>query len=296
MTKSPELEEGIVISSHRNRVLILDGAQQPLVCVIRHGKDRAVAGDRVGWQRISSTEGRVIKILPRHSLVYRPTEHGSGKPIAANVDRLVLLIAPVPVYLPRLIDRALVIAAYLDIPACLVFNKIDLLDEAALRQVKTDLALYDAIGIPVFWVSAKTSQGVDGLARFLQSQNSILVGQSGVGKSSLTKVMTTGTDVVVQDLSSRGAVGRHTTSNTTLYPLVNGGWILDSPGVREFALWQIPPGDIASGFLEFRPFLGQCRFRDCRHDVEPGCAVTEAVDQGSISPQRLESYREMIKN
>ena len=101
---------------------------------------------------------------------------------------------------------------------------------------------------------------------------------------------------MVQDLSSRGAVGRHTTSSTTLYPLVNGGWILDSPGVREFALWQIPPGDIASGFSEFRPFLGQCRFRDCRHDAEPGCAVTEAVDQGSISPQRLESYREMINN
>ena len=289
-----EPETGIVVSSHRNRVLILDRHHQPIVCTFRHGKERVVTGDHIEWRRISETAGQVLKVLPRSSLVYKPTEHGQGRPIAANVDQLVLVVAPAPAYLPRLIDRALVTAAYLGIPSCVVFNKIDLLDESSLDHARESLHVYARIDIPCFWVSTKKNTGLTSLAAFLASKSAILVGQSGVGKSSITKKLTNAPDVAVQGLSSRGAVGRHTTSHTTLYPLTNGGWIMDSPGVREFALWQIPTHDIASGFSEFGPYIGRCRFRDCRHDVEPGCAVIGAVAQGSISARRLDSYREMI--
>lgn len=291
---SPKLETGIVVSSHRNRIVILDEYHQPVVCVFRHGKERVVPGDRVRWQRIDTAEGRVESIRPRTSLVYKPTEHGAGKPIAANVNQLVLVIAPAPAYLTRLIDRYLVIAAYFNIPSCLVFNKIDLLDKSSLHETKTTLDLYTQIDIPCFRISAIKRSGIDDLALYLKSKNAILVGQSGVGKSSITKCLINDPDISVQELSSRGATGRHTTSRTTLYPLPGDGWIMDSPGVREFALWQIPLHNIATGFSEFRPFLGQCRFRDCRHDVEPGCAISEAADHGSISTQRLDSYREMI--
>ena len=253
-----------------------------------------MTGDRVEWRRIDEGEGLLVKVCPRRSVVYRPTEHGAGKPVAANVDQLVLVVAPTPVYLPRLIDRCLVTATYLDIPACLVFNKVDLLDKSSLCEAHATLDLYARIKIPYFWVSATKGTGIETLATFLQSKSAILVGQSGVGKSSITRSLTTDADIAVQGLSSRGAVGRHTTSHTTLYPLSNRGWIMDSPGVREFALWQIPPHDIAGGFLEFRPFLGKCRFRDCLHDAEPGCAIAQAAAQGSISGKRLNSYREMI--
>ena len=287
-----DLDTGIVISSHRDRVLVSD--QQDKLWVLRHGKDRAVSGDHVQWRQSGDTEGLVVTVLPRHSLVYRPTERGPGKPIAANVDQLVLVIAPVPAYLPRLIDRYLVISAYFEIPACLVFNKLDLMDATGLLEAKAALAVYTQIEIPSFWVSAKRGQGLETLCTFLEAKKSILVGQSGVGKSSITKRITTDVDIAIQKLSSRGTAGRHTTSHTTLYPLTNKGWIADSPGVREFALWQIPSEDIATGFSEFQPYLGQCRFRDCRHDAEPGCAITQAAEQGAISWQRLQSYREMI--
>lgn len=291
---SSDLETGVVISSHRNRIVILDKHRQSVGCLLRHGKQRVVSGDWVQWKRLGSTTGRVENILPRTSLVYKPGERRHARPVAANVNRLVLVLAPIPAYLTRLIDRYLVTAAYFGISPCLVFNKIDLLDKASLGEAKAALNLYTTIDIPCFWISATTGAGIDDFTLYLASQNTILVGQSGVGKSSITKCLVHDSDIAVQRLSSRGASGRHTTSRTTLYPLERGGWIMDSPGVRNFALWQIPLADIAGGFSEFTPFLGECRFRDCRHDVELGCAIIKAVNDGVISTKRLASYREMI--
>ena len=287
-------QPGLIVSSHRNRVVLLDEQQSPIVCGLRHGKERAVAGDRVEWRRTGSADGTIEKVLPRDSLIYRPTPTGRGRPIAANVGQLLLVIAPTPAYLPQLIDHCLVVAAFFAVEAGLVFNKVDLLSQAERDQVRADLAVYLQLDLPFFWVSAKTGEAMDEFQQALQSQSSILVGQSGVGKSSLTQRMAPSEVIAVQDLSRRGAVGRHTTSATNLYSLPGGGWIMDSPGVREFALWHIPPQDIANGFPEFRPYLGQCRFRDCRHDQEPGCAISGAAEQGEIPRERLASYREMI--
>ena len=172
----PDSEEGIVVSSHRNRVLILDSNNQPLICALKHGADRAVAGDLVVWRRTGKSDGLVVKIKPRRSLVFKPTEHGPGKPIAANVDQLMLVVAPRPAYLLRLIDRYLVTAAYFDIPACLIFNKVDLLNAADLKEQKAVMDIYSDIDVRCFWVSAKKTTGLETLANTLQGKCSIFGG------------------------------------------------------------------------------------------------------------------------
>ena len=194
-----------------------------------------------------------------------------------------------------LIDRYLVAAELAGATPLVVINKSDLLDPRVADMPTDDLRGYADIGYGILLMSARENTGIDKLAQALVNRTSILVGQSGVGKSSLIKRLLPERDIQIGRLSDASGQGRHTTTATTLYHLPQGGDLIDSPGVRDFRLGETTPADLARGFREFRPYLGLCRFQDCRHQSEPGCAVKAAMRKGMISERRLTSYTRLAK-
>ena len=176
----------------------------------------------------------------------------------------------------------------------LVFNKIDLLNENSLKKLKIRLKPYEDVPYNVIYASCKTSHGLDDLVKTLQDKTSILVGQSGVGKSSLIQELLPNEELRVGALSESSGLGRHTTTATRLYHFPAGGELIDSPGVRSFRLGHVSRNQLTDGFIEFRPYLGQCKFSDCHHKVEPDCAIREAVENGNISQERYDSYQRIL--
>jgi ribosome biogenesis GTPase len=194
-----------------------------------------------------------------------------------------------------LINRYLVAAELTDIPPAIVINKVDLLDAAARAGLEERLAVYVHIGYPLLYASTKEAHGLDTLRAQLRHKTSIFVGQSGVGKSSIIQSLLPEREIRVGALSEASGLGRHTTTSTVLYHFPDGGELIDSPGVRDFGLGHVDAQQIAQGFVDFRPFLGQCRFNDCAHAVEPGCALQAAVDNGELDRGRFESYHRIVK-
>lgn len=264
-------------------------------CRMRQNLELLVPGDRVIWHGIGqSTEGVVTALQPRCSLLARPDARGELRPLAANIDQILVVAAPRPAYSTDLIDQYLVAAESTGIIPVIVFNKVDLLQEVQEHgQVERDLARYEAIGYRVLRASTVAQHGLDELIAALQNKVSVFVGQSGVGKSSLVQALLPTESINVGALAKRTGLGRHTTSAARYYRLSCGGAIIDSPGVREFALWHMAAAELAQGFAEFRPFLGSCRFRDCSHRHEPGCALLQALADGAISAERLASFHRM---
>jgi len=191
-------------------------------------------------------------------------------------------------------DQYLLAAERIGVRGLICLNKADLLDEDGRSRFRERFAHYEHIGYPVIQISAKTEHGLDPLLERLRDQTSILVGQSGVGKSSLVNALIPRQDVLEGCLSDATGLGRHTTSAATLYQLDSGGELIDSPGVRSFRLGDLSRQELEQGFREFTPFLGQCRFHNCAHLAEPGCAIRAAVEAGQIRQERLESYRHMV--
>jgi ribosome biogenesis GTPase len=210
------------------------------------------------------------------------------------VDRIAIVIAPEPEPFANLIDRYLVAAEALGIQPMLLLNKSDLLQARNRPALETLLDRYRAIGYPVLTVAATGESGLEPLEAALRDRTSVLVGQSGVGKSSLIAALLPGADLRIGSLSTAAAKGRHTTTTARLFHLRGGGDLIDSPGIREFGLGHIERAGIESGFVEFRPWLGRCRFRDCSHEHEPDCALREALAQGHIDPARMASFRAII--
>ncbi len=252
-----------------------------------------MCGDRVQWQPASPGEGVVTGRLPRRSLLARPQPRGGTRPLAANLDRIVVMAALRPAPDQFLIDRYLVAAESIEIRPLIVLNKADLVDAEERADLAERFATYTRIGYELLITSAKSEEGIERLEEMLTGHASILVGQSGVGKSSLAKVLLPERDIRIGELTETQH-GRHTTSTAILYHLPFGGDLIDSPGVRDFAVWHIDPGHVAHAFVELRGLLGQCRFSDCSHTVEPGCAVREAVERGAIDARRYESYRRIL--
>jgi ribosome biogenesis GTPase len=283
-----------VIANHGKALTVEDADGGLHRCVARRRLDRAVSGDRVLWQPDSRGHGVVAGILPRRSLLARPDERGHTRPIAANLDQIIMVIAARPTFQEALIDRYLVAAEFSRIAPVILLNKVDLLDPPGVAAEKARVEPYSALGYAVRLSSAKQTDGLGSLAQQIQGRTSILVGQSGVGKSSLVKRLLPEAAVTVGALSGHAPVGRHTTTATTLYHLPGGTDIIDSPGVRDFGVWHIPAERIAEGFVEFRPCLGRCRFRDCSHHQEPDCAVRAAVQEGLISARRYASYQAIM--
>ncbi len=285
-------QPGLVIAHFGTQVLVEgdDGEQR---CHLRANMDNLVTGDRVAW-RAGDQLGVVVAREPRHAELLRPDPYGKLKPVAANVDQIIVVIAPLPEPHANLIDRYLVAAECIDIEPVILLNKSDLVDAEQRARLDDLLAPYTAIGYRVLEASSRSKDGMAQLKATLAKRTSVFVGQSGVGKSSLVNALIPEAGIRVGALSEARDKGTHTTTTARWYHLPDQAAIIDSPGIREFGLWHVDREDVEQGFREFRPLLGLCRFRDCQHQQEPGCALLEAEADGTIAPQRMASYRYIV--
>jgi len=219
----------------------------------------------------------VSALLDRHTLLSRPDYSGRDKPLAANLTQLLILLAPYPSPSEYLLDQYLVAAELVGVGSMILFNKVDLLDAEALVEFQTRFVHYRDLGYPSAWISLKDGRDLAPLARRFSGETSILVGQSGAGKSSLTRILLPDRQVQIGHLSEATGLGRHTTSAATCYRLPKRGRLIDSPGVRSFRLGAIGRSRLQLEFRELVVLRGQCRFNDCRHAQETGCAVKQAL-------------------
>jgi ribosome biogenesis GTPase / thiamine phosphate phosphatase len=288
-----ELIGGRVIASHGRHVLVetANGGRHP--CTLFGRRLDAVCGDEVRWQPdAKSTRGVVVERLPRRTWLARSDSRGRSEVIVSNLSQLVVVSAGLPKPDFFVIDRYLAAGESSGIRCIVVLNKIDL---AESRDALRELENYAAIGYPTVECGALSSAGMGDLRRALRDQVSVLVGQSGVGKSSLANRLLPGLNAETAELSRATVEGRHVTSVATLHRLPEGGAIVDSPGVRDFAPALESLSDPAAAFREFREPASQCRFADCRHLKEPDCAVRAGLEAGAISPRRYESYRRLAR-
>ena len=253
--------------------------------------DIIAVGDWVKFSRLPDGSGMIEEIEPRKRMFSRmaPTPRGEYQQILiANPDQVVLVFAcadPDPRL--RMLDRFLIVAEQAEIPAVIVFNKVDLI---GLEEAVNRFGHYADLGYPVLYTSVKSGLGVDELKKHLASKISALAGPSGVGKSSLLNVIQPGLGLAVRDVSESTGKGKHTTVVRELFPLEGGGYVADTPGLKSLALWDIEPEEVDGYFPEIRDLVAECQFSDCTHIHEPGCAVRRAVEEGRIHPARYDSY------
>ena len=289
---------GLVISHFGQQIDVestdSDTAGQIIRCFQRSNLPPLVTGDRVVWEPGDGQNGIITAQGTRRSEFRRPVFGGEVKPIAANVDIVLIVIAPIPVSHVSLIDRYLVAIETIGLDAVIVFNKSDLLEKRDRRAAATDLlAVYRNLGYPVEEVSAIEKKGIESLRDLLSGTNAVLVGQSGVGKSSLINNLSEKQLAATGLLSEAHEQGIHTTTTSRLYhfPTFN---IIDSPGIREFGLGHVTESELFNGFRELRSLAGSCKYRDCGHDGEVGCALKAAAESGEVDPKRLSSYFEIL--
>lgn len=293
MTKT--VASGIVIINYSRQVVVEDNSGQRHNCLVKGRRLQPVCGDRVTWTTQADGANIINTILPRRSLLYRYDARRQQQPLAANLDQLLIITAVEPALEPFLLDKYLVAAEALAIRPVIVLNKIDLLTPAQHESLRGILQSYAALDYRLLELSANTGSGLDALKIALQGKCSALVGASGTGKSSLASALLGDAAIRTGAISAARGEGRHTTTTTTLYHLPEGGDLIDSPGVRDFMLWPMPVTELKRHFVEFREPAAQCRFNDCIHLNEPGCAVRSALSSGAISQQRYDSYQGLVK-
>ncbi|HKK56254.1 small ribosomal subunit biogenesis GTPase RsgA [Marinobacter sp.] len=294
-------QEGLIIAHYGQQLDIeaLEGADtgKILRCFVRANIDSLVTGDRVIWRMSGNDTGVIVARCERSSLLQRPDNFGAVKPVAANIDHIILVIAPEPEPHDNLIDRYLVAAENTGIPAILLLNKADLVTDSNSESINTLLDRYRALGYRVEQTSAQSGGGkAAGVESLIAGQTCVFVGQSGVGKSSIIQTLLPDEAIRVGAVSESTGKGVHTTTTARLFHLTCGGNLIDSPGIREFGLWHMSPAEIEYGFREIRDLIGHCKFRNCRHLGDPGCAIQAAVDDGSVSPARLRSFHRILQD
>ncbi|HUX29064.1 MAG TPA: ribosome small subunit-dependent GTPase A [Thiobacillus sp.] len=275
--------QGRVIAAFSRR-FIVETAGGELPCQVKGRHLRVVCGDRVEV-RHDGDAGVIEAVLPRASLLYR-SDAFKSKAIAANVTQLAVVVAARPSFSMELVQRCVLAAEDQGIASLLILNKADLPETPAARE---RLNLLTGIGYPLVMLSALTD--VAPLHPALHDHTTLLIGQSGMGKSTLINALFPGADVVTAEYSEALDSGRHTTTHTRLHRLDTDSAVIDSPGLQEFALQHLDANALAHAFVEFRPLLGQCRFRDCKHETEPGCRLQEAAAAGEIAPARLKLFQ-----
>jgi ribosome biogenesis GTPase / thiamine phosphate phosphatase len=283
---------GTVIAAHGRHYLVEANGVR-LQCVTRGKKSDVAVGDIVEWKQTSPNQGVIEKIAERKTLLYRSDQYKS-KLLAANVTQLFIVVATEPGFSDDLVSRSLVAAEAAGIAAHLVLNKIDI--EELLPKTRERLKLYAALGYPVHEVSVRTAsdQTRDRLMSLLRGHSTILIGQSGMGKSSLINLLVPGADIATREISAALDTGKHTTTFTRLFAVDEETSIIDSPGFQEFGLYHLTEGMLERAFREFVPRLGKCKFYNCRHLNEPDCAVLAAVESGEIAPMRHDLYRQLV--
>ena len=279
--------QGIVITRYGQRQLVEDENGIVFQSVSRQNIGFSVAGDKVLFQKTKHDDAIVTAIYPRDNELKR-----QDKLIAANIDQLWLVVAIEPHYEFELIDRYLIMAENSNLPIGIIVNKIEL--STTKSKTENDFLNYQSLGYDVHFLSVKKQINLDFFKEQLINKSHIFLGQSGVGKSSLINSLIPDLQLRVNEISSKSKLGKHTTTNTTIYHIPSGGDLIDSPGVREFQLDSLTELEIKSGFKEFRALSDACRFRDCRHINEPNCAVKESLDQGKINPNRYQSYLNIL--
>jgi len=283
-----------VISHFGNQVLICDQDAKRLRAKVKQGLPALVCGDKVKWQENSMHEAIVIELMTRHGLLTRSTQHAAEKLIAANVDIGFIVISHKPDFKTALLDRYIAACELADIQVSIVFNKVDNVEAEVLNEFKAKLEPYAAIGYPLHYISVKEMTGIEHFKQTVHGKTGVLVGQSGVGKSSILRALFPQADPKIGEISDKTNKGKHTTTYSELYTLDATSYLIDSPGIREFGLNISDPGMLPMGFKEFKPFINDCQFRNCKHTNEPKCAVKQAVKDGEIASARWESYKGIL--
>lgn len=281
--------EGLVVAAYGKRygVELNDGRQ--ISCVTRGKKNDLACGDQVQIKLTDANEGVVEKFLPRTSLLYRSNTYRS-KMLAANVTQVVIVLATTPSFYEALLNRCLIAAEAAGIRALIVLNKCDLADNTDALKL---LQRYTDLGYQALPLSAK--QDVSPLRKWLQGNTSVLVGQSGMGKSTIVNALLPDLNVRTREVSEVLDSGKHTTTAAHLYHLDSVSHLIDSPGLQEFGLNHLSIDQLEHAFVEFRPFLGKCRFSNCRHLKEPDCAISQAVSDGKVTSERLAYYQGLLR-
>jgi ribosome biogenesis GTPase len=281
-----EKKAGLVIS-HLGQGIAVESDGEIILCQPLRKLDTVTVGDNVLWTQVAPGQGRIDELLPRKSVLTRPSRNEKIRPVAANIDNVFVVFAIEPFCDFLLLDQYLSICENRAFKASLILNKTDL---PLSDEIEQELAVYVALGYDLFRVSANFPESLNELKQALSGQISIFTGQSGVGKSSLTNALIPDKNLKTNTVSATTKHGRHTTTAATLYHLPEGGDLIDSPGVAIFGLADISRGQLAQGYREFQPFLELCKFNDCSHHQDKGCAVRVAVDNGEISTARYERF------
>ncbi len=291
---------GRIVAAHGRHYVVFTESGRRLVCFTRGKRSAAACGDEVDVEDTGSGQGVIAAIRPRRNLLSRSNAFRT-KLVAANLDQLAIVVATAPPFSEELLGRTLVAAASLDVPVRIVLNKIDLSDR--VEAARETLALYTSLGYAVDEISVRTdaAHACATLMPHLSDRTTLLVGQSGMGKSSLLNLLVPDAEAAIREISEALQTGKHTTTDARLYRLPSngnpheGGSLIDTPGFQEFGLAHLTPGTVERAFPELRPFLGRCRFVNCMHLQEPGCAIIEARDRVEIAPRRYDLFAKLTR-
>jgi len=288
---------GLVISHYGRQLIIETDDKTTYQCKLRQNLGNITCGDTVLFEIDDSNDanhGVVVALNERINLLEKTGFAGKAKPVAANINKVLIICAIKPEPNHYLIDRYLVATENLPAEPIIVLNKMDLADDHTLHIEKELRDVYESIGYNVIATSVKTNRGMDELHAALADATSILVGLSGVGKSSLVKVLLPETEIRIGATSTSTGEGKHTTTVSSLYHLKNGGNLIDSPGVRDFTPNNTSKQEIELGFTEFKKYRGCCKFSNCTHEHEPGCAIIKALENKKVLKTRFDSFKKML--
>lgn len=291
-----QIFNGLVVSHHGRKLVVETEDLKRYSCKLRQNLGDIACGDSVVIQADKNDHGVVVAVNERKNLLEKTGFAGKAKAVAANIGQVVVVCSVEPEPNDYLIDRYLTASENLPAEGLIVINKIDLLSEdnkAVIEQIK---ATYKKVGYRLIETSIENNIGLSELKEALQNTTSILVGLSGVGKSSLVKMLLPDIEIRIGEISEVSKEGKHTTTVSSLYHLPDGGSLIDSPGVRDFTPCHRDKEDVVNGFIELRPYRGYCKFSNCSHTTEPGCAITEALQKGELSHQRVNSFKKMLED
>lgn len=312
-TTSGVTEQGLVVCHYGKEVDIENSLNKIIRCNLRQNLPPIAVGDNVHFEmntaqllgEAQEPTGIVTKLLPRRSLLERTSltnfnSSNKAKPIAANLDQLLIIIAPEPAPQSYLIDQFIIIAEVCKLKTILIFNKYDLYqnldDKQSIHEYGKLLALYKQLGYPILKISAAHDKNSNVLMDALADKTSILVGQSGVGKSTITQKLAPESNILTGAISEKSLLGKHTTTTAKMYHLTNNANLIDAPGIREMGVAHLDRYSIEQAYIEFRPHLGHCKFNDCSHEHEPHCALKQALANKEITEVRWANYKKFINS